>query len=139
MTERRQAIPVINGWSWEAYPSQLWQDLPQMLAAARPGYVFVDHVAMKLIPEMSPQTDSFIDSDYVLVLEFEKGRLYARRSPPPDTSPISAGIQGCDGREKVQAAQRGRRRQPKVGMAKPSAPLPSLVRGQRAVTVFGRV
>jgi hypothetical protein len=86
VVERRQAIPV-NGWSWEAYPAQLWQDLPGALAAAKPGYIFVDHVALKLIPEISPQTDSFIASDYALVLDLDKGRLYARRSPPPDVEP----------------------------------------------------
>jgi hypothetical protein len=86
VAERRQAIPI-NGWSWEAYPAQLWQELPRMLTAARPGYIFVDHVAIKLIPEFSPETDGFIGDNYVLVLELDKGRLYARRSPPPDTEP----------------------------------------------------
>ncbi len=86
ITERRQAIPV-NGWSWEAYPARLWQDLPQALMAARPGYIFVDQLAMTLIPKLSPQTDAFIASDYAVVRELDKGRLYARRSPPPDAEP----------------------------------------------------
>lgn len=86
VTERRQAIPI-NGWSWEAYPSELWAALPNMLMAARPAYVFVDHVAVKLIPEMSPATQRFIDTDYDPVLNLDKGRLYARRSPPPDQQP----------------------------------------------------
>lgn len=86
VTERRQAIPI-NGWSWEAYPSELWKSLPGMLAAARPAYLFVDHVALKLIPEMSLPTQQFIDSDYVPILDLDKGELYARRSPPPDEQP----------------------------------------------------
>ena len=86
VTERRQAIPV-NGWSWEAYPSEMWEVLPEMLAAARPAYLFVDNLDEELIGENSRPTRQFIDTDYVLVKAFDKGHLYARRSPPPDAVP----------------------------------------------------
>lgn len=86
ITERRQAIPI-NGWSWEAYPTEKWEALPEQLIAARPAYLFVDRLNEELISENSRPTRQFIDSSYVLVKEIDKGRLYARRSPAPDASP----------------------------------------------------
>ncbi len=86
ITERRQAIPI-NGWSWEAYPAENWEALPGQLIAAKPAYLFVDPLNEELISENSRPTRQFIESDYVLVKETDKGRLYARRSPAPDAQP----------------------------------------------------
>lgn len=86
ITERRQAI-AINGWSWEAYPSENWEALPQALAAARPAYIFVDPLNDGLISENSRPVRQFLDSQYALVKETDKGRLYVRLSPAPDTTP----------------------------------------------------
>ena len=94
VTERRQAIPI-NGWSWEAYPSELWKLLPEMLAAARPAYLFVDNLnetdrrdtAFRRINSLTPTTSW---------LTFDKGISTPADRPPPTTCPIPAGIRTCD-------------------------------------------
>lgn len=86
ITERRQAI-AINGWSWEAYPKENWEALPDALAAARPAYIFVDPLNEELISENSRPVREFLDTQYALVKETGRGRLYARISPEPDAAP----------------------------------------------------
>jgi hypothetical protein len=89
-TQRRQAIPV-HGWSWEMLPPSFWEALPSQLAASRPAYVFLARFYRRLFPETKPygpQIIRFLDDNYDVVWDDEQvGRLYRRRSPPPDTQP----------------------------------------------------
>ncbi|MBK8175365.1 MAG: glycosyltransferase family 39 protein [Rhodospirillales bacterium] len=104
VTQRAQALPI-HGWSWEMLPPSYWAALPGQLAAAHPAYVFLGRFYRRMFPETppyGPEVIAYLDANYDVVWDEEwTGRLYRRRSPPPDGGravPESSGRDGAAGR-----------------------------------------
>jgi hypothetical protein len=82
LSGRPQAIPM-NGWGWQFNTPEQWQALPGELARSAPGWVFVDKIYEPLLSEKSPQTLSYLRSDFVVERQNALGTLYRARAKPP--------------------------------------------------------
>lgn len=73
----------MNGWGWEFNTPEQWQALPGQLARSAPGWVFVDKMHEPLLSEKSPQTLSYLRSDFVVERQNALGMLYRARANLP--------------------------------------------------------
>lgn len=77
LSDRDQAI-ALNGWALEFYLPEQWPQLNRQLEAAKPPYVFVDHLYRDLIRDKSPATLGLIEANYRTLRSSEAGTWYAR-------------------------------------------------------------
>ena len=75
LSGRPPSMPI-NGWGWEYNLPEQWAGLYRSLSDSQPAYVYLDDYYLELLQRNSPETLSFLERAFRVVMRDDEGTLY---------------------------------------------------------------